>query len=144
MTNWDYFMAGKIPMDCERIDVVVGTEDRPATRSDVEETASIFSQVFDHFCATHRVPSPKLSFGRVVGQFPSCRSPRLTAVASVETAVNPSFIGMPDDGVKLLLIGDDDHPASQKDIDDVRAEIENANNGATWLVSHHAVDITYC
>jgi len=137
------FKVGKIMMEWIRIDVIVRSEERPASEEDIEGVTEIFSKAMDAFCSKNNVKDrPLLSVGSVAGQFPSCNVLDLIETDDVTKALNPSLTGVHDDGIMVIFVGDDEMPASQKDLDDIHSHISPLVQG-TWLVSHHLIDVTY-
>lgn len=132
----------QIPVASKRVDIVIGTNVRPASKRDVDDARGKFDEALSVMADSVGIERPKVSAGIVSGQFPSCRVPEVVDVEDLYSATDPSRTGAPEFGVRVMMMGTDDEPVSQDDIDEVVREIGSAPHGV-WIVTHHAIDITY-
>ena len=109
----------QIPVSSERVDIIVGTGTRPASQRDLDDTRKKFDEALGTMADSVGVKRPKVSAGIMSGQFPSCKVPAVVEVDDLHSATDPSRTGAPEFGVRVMMMGTDDDPVSQDEIDEV-------------------------
>lgn len=124
------------PRDCKALFVSVGTPSRPASISDMNNSMKSFLEMRDLVYGADNGPSLAFSLDPLLGIGARVSLMELNDIEALKSELlNPER-----DGFNVIILGNDENPASQEDIDNLSKELSGKGLA---LISHHSVDISY-